>query len=52
MTETEYRKLPIDSVRAGEYPEKDALLDLLKISSRRSLSQKILCSPIMMTMVS
>lgn len=32
MTETEYRKLLIDSVRAGEYPEKDALLDLLKIS--------------------
>ena len=35
MTETEYRKLLIDSVRAGEYPEKDALLDLLKISSLR-----------------
>ena len=52
MTETEYRKLLIDSVRAGEYPEKDALLDLLKISSKRLLSQKILCSPIMMTMVS
>lgn len=25
MTETEYRKLLIDSVCAGEYPEKDAL---------------------------
>ncbi len=35
MTETEYRKLLIDSVRAGEYLEKDALLDLLKISSLR-----------------
>ena len=35
MTETEYRKLLIDSVRAGEYPEKDDLLDLLKISSLR-----------------
>lgn len=35
MTETEYRKLLIDSVRAGEYPEKDALLDLLKLSSLR-----------------
>ena len=35
MTETEYRKLLIDSVCAGEYPEKDALPDLLKISSLR-----------------
>jgi hypothetical protein len=35
LTETEYRKLLIDSVRAGEYLEKDALLDLLKISSLR-----------------
>ena len=35
MTEAEYRKLLIDTVRAGEYSEKSALLELLKISSLR-----------------
>ena len=35
MTEIEYRKLLIDSVRAGDYVEKDDLLELLKISSLR-----------------
>lgn len=35
MTETEYRKLLIDSVHVGEYPEKYTLLDLLKITSLR-----------------
>lgn len=35
MTETEYRKLLIDSVCAGEYPEKDDLLECLKITSLR-----------------
>lgn len=35
MTEIEYRKLLIDSVRAGDYPEKDGLLELLKICSLR-----------------
>lgn len=33
MTEIEYRKLLIETVRAEEYAEKDALLELLKISS-------------------
>lgn len=35
MTEIEYRKLLIDSVRAGDYPEKDGLLELLNICSLR-----------------
>lgn len=35
LTEAEYRKLLIDSVRVGDYPEKDDLLALLKISSLR-----------------
>lgn len=35
MTEIEYRKLLIDSVRAGDYPEKDGLLKLLSICSLR-----------------
>lgn len=33
MTEIEYQKLLIETVRAEEYVEKDALLELLKISS-------------------
>lgn len=35
MTEIEYRKLLIDSVRAGDYSEKDGLLELLNICSLR-----------------
>ncbi len=33
LTETEYRKLLIETVRIGDYTEKDDLLELLKISS-------------------
>lgn len=35
MTETEYRKLLIDTVRAGKYAKKEELLELLKISLLR-----------------
>lgn len=35
MTESEYRKLLIDTVRAGKYAKKEELLELLKISLLR-----------------
>lgn len=35
MTENEYRRLLIDTVRVGDYTDKYALLDLLKISTLR-----------------
>ena len=35
MTQIEYRRLLIDSVRAGDYEDKDALLELLNICSLR-----------------
>ncbi|MCM1104674.1 MAG: hypothetical protein NC409_11295 [Clostridium sp.] len=35
MTEIEYRKLLMDLVRAGDYAEKDELLELLNICSLR-----------------
>ncbi len=35
MTENEYRRLLIDTVRVGDYTDKYALLELLKISTLR-----------------
>ena len=35
MTEEQYRKLVIDTIRVGDYAEKDALIELLKISAFR-----------------
>lgn len=35
MTEEQYRKVVIDTIRVGDYAEKDALIELLKISTFR-----------------
>ena len=35
MTELEYRKLLIDTIRADDYEDKESLLELLKIATLR-----------------